>query len=75
VYIDHFPSGLELMIIEIDTLEQQHTEKIESKVKDVDRIRISYASSSRVAFWGIIRALQSDINICYPPPQTSSPPE
>jgi hypothetical protein len=27
---------------------------------------------SRVAFWGVIRALQSDINICYTP-QTSAP--
>jgi hypothetical protein len=27
---------------------------------------------SRVAFWGVIRALQSDINICYTP-QISAP--
>jgi hypothetical protein len=40
------PAALTLVSIEIDTLEQQQTEKIETEVKDVDRIRITkvYAS-------------------------------
>ncbi len=47
-------------------LEQKQTEKIETEVKrDVDRIRISkvYGCCPGVAFWGVIRALQSNINI------------
>jgi hypothetical protein len=61
--------------IEIDTLEQQQTEKFETEVKDVDRIRITkvYASCPGLAFWGLIGALQSDINICYPPQLSASP--
>jgi hypothetical protein len=60
--------------VEIVTLEQQQTKKIETEVKYVDRIQITkvYASCPGVVFWGVIRALQSDINICYPP-QPSSP--
>jgi hypothetical protein len=42
-------------------LEYQQTEKIETEVIDVDRIRMI----SKVAFWWVIRAIQSDINICY----------
>jgi hypothetical protein len=40
---------------EIDTLEWQQTEKIETEVKDVDRIESIqvYATLSRVSFWGI----------------------
>jgi hypothetical protein len=39
-------------------------------VKDVKRIRITkvYASCPGMAFWGVIGTLQSDKNICYPPP-------
>jgi hypothetical protein len=39
------------------------------RVVDGIRIRQVYACAmlSRVAFWGVIRALQSDINIWYPP--------
>jgi hypothetical protein len=38
---------------EIDTIEEQQTEKIETEVKDVDRIRTSiqvYAALSRMSF-------------------------
>ncbi len=35
--------------------------EFETEVRDTERKRI------RVAFWGVIRALQPDINICYPP--------
>ncbi len=50
-------------------LEQQQTEKIETEVRDVDRIRITkvYACCLGWPSGGVIRALQSDINICYPP--------
>jgi hypothetical protein len=56
-------------------LDQYQTEKIETEVKDVDRIRITkvYVSCPGVAFWGVIRALQSDINICYNPPSLHLP--
>ncbi len=47
-------------------LEQQKTEKIESEVRDVDRIRISKCVPG-VAFWRVIRALQSNINRYFPP--------
>ena len=55
-------------------LEQQQTEKIETEVRDVDRIRVieTVRMLSRVAFWGVIRALQADTNICYTP-QPSAP--
>jgi hypothetical protein len=50
-------------------LEQQKTEKIETEVRDVERIRITnvYACCPGWPYKGVIRALQSDINICYPP--------
>ncbi len=51
-----------LCIIEIDTLEYQQTEKIETELKDVESVRLL----SRVAFWGVIRALLLVLNICYP---------
>jgi hypothetical protein len=52
-------------LIHRDTfLEQQQTEKIETEVRDVDRIRITCTLASR----GVIRVLQSDIKICPPPP-------
>ncbi len=38
-------------------------------MRDIDWIH----KLSRVAFWGVIRALQSHINICYYPPACSSP--
>jgi hypothetical protein len=40
---------------EIDTLEYQQTEKIETEMKDIDRIRRLqvYAILSRVSFWGL----------------------
>jgi hypothetical protein len=54
--------------IEIDTLEYQQTEKIETELEDVDRIRIRkvYACCPGLAFWGVIRALLLVINIGYP---------
>ncbi len=59
-------------------LEQQQTEKIKTDVRDVDRIRITNDESvrmlSRVAFWWIIRALQSDINKRYTPLSTEDLP-
>ncbi len=54
-----------VMSTEIETLEQQQTEKIETEVGDVDRIQITkvYACCPwRPSGW-VIRALQSDINI------------
>ncbi len=56
-------------------LDQHQTEKNETEVKDVDRIRITkvYASCPGAAFWVVIRVLQSDINICYNPPVFISP--
>ena len=48
-------------------LEQQETEKIETEVRDVDRRRITKVYDC-LGFWGVIRALQSDINICFSPP-------
>jgi hypothetical protein len=50
-------------------LEQQETEKIESEVRDVDRIRIMRCVRMlpRVAFWEVISALQSNINRSFPP--------
>jgi hypothetical protein len=39
--------------IEIDTLEYQQTEKIETELKDVDTSKQVYAALSRVSFWGI----------------------
>jgi hypothetical protein len=61
------PKGIAELCNHRDTyLEQQQTEKIETEVRDVDRIRITKVSL--VAFWGvIIRALLLDINICYTP--------
>jgi hypothetical protein len=55
-------------------LDQHQTEKIETEVKDVDRIQITkvYTSCLGEAFWGVIRALQSDINICHKPPPPPS---
>ncbi len=52
-------------------LEQQETEKIKSEVRDVERIRISRCMP-RVAVWGVIRALQSNINR-YFSPQPAAP--
>jgi hypothetical protein len=54
--------------IEIDTLEYQQTEKIETELEDVDRIRIRkvYACCPRWHSGGVIRALLLVINICYP---------
>jgi hypothetical protein len=51
-----------------EIVESQQTEKIETEVRDVDRMRIreSVRMLSRMVFWGVIRALQSDINIYYP---------
>jgi hypothetical protein len=40
-------------------------------VKDVVRTKV-YASCPGAALWGVIIALQSNINICYPP-QSASP--
>ena len=65
--------------IEIDTLEQHQTEKIDTEVKDIEDM-IGYESQKCMhpvhgaAFWGVIRALQSDINLFYPPPPQSSSP-
>jgi hypothetical protein len=41
-YVENIPAKvkLEALTIEIDTLEYQQTEKIETELKDVDRIRI-----------------------------------
>jgi hypothetical protein len=52
--------------IEIDTLEYQQTEKTETELKDVDRIRIRkvYACCPGWHSGGAIRALLSVINIC-----------
>ena len=49
--------------VEIDTLEYQQTEKIETELEDVYRIRIRkvYASCPGWSSGGVIRALQSDI--------------
>jgi hypothetical protein len=46
---------MEDVSIEIDTLEYQQTEKIETELKDVDRIRANRCTQlfSRVSFWGI----------------------
>ncbi len=46
-------------------LDRPPVHKIETEVRDDKRIRIMkvYACCP-----GVIRALQSDINICYPPP-------
>jgi hypothetical protein len=48
---------------------EQQTEKIETEVRGVDRIQITevYACCPGVAFWRVIRALQSNINIYYSP--------
>ncbi len=49
--------------------------EIETEVRDVDKIRITKVNIrllSRATFWGVIRVLQSNINICYPP-QLSAP--
>ncbi len=56
-------------------LEQQETEKIDTEVRDVDRILITevYACCPGWHSEGVIRALQSVINICYPPPSFSFP--
>jgi hypothetical protein len=55
-------------------LEQHQTEKTETAMRDVNRIRInkSVRMVSRVDFWGVIRALQSKINI-YFYPQPAAP--
>jgi hypothetical protein len=55
-------------------LEQQETEKIESEVRDVDRIRITKCVRMlpRVAFWRVIKALRSNINR-YFSPQPAAP--
>jgi hypothetical protein len=49
--------GIILRVIstEIDTIEEQETEKIETEVKDDDRIRkhTGVRRLSRVSFWGI----------------------
>jgi hypothetical protein len=56
-------------------LDQQQTEEIVTKVKDIGaRWDTNYESVrmlSRVAFWGVIRALQSDINVSYSPHHAS----
>jgi hypothetical protein len=59
---------------EIDTLEYHQTEKIETEVKDVDRIlRIEvYAALSRVSFWGIPF---TQYHICTIPPLPTAPPQ
>ncbi len=50
-------------------LEQQQTEKIENKVRDVGRIRITnvYTCCPGWLSGGVIRALKSNINIYYSP--------
>jgi hypothetical protein len=61
-------------------LEQHQTEKIDTEVNNIEDM-IGYESQKCIhpvhgaAFWGVIRALQSDINLFYPPPppQSSSP--
>jgi hypothetical protein len=55
-------------------LEQQQTEKIETEVRDVDRIRVieTVRMLSRVAFWRVIRSFQSNINLYYSP-QSAAP--
>jgi hypothetical protein len=46
-------------------LKRQQSEKIETEVRDVDRDtnHVSVRMLSRVAFWGVMRAYQSNIKI------------
>jgi hypothetical protein len=55
-------------------LDQQQTEKTETEVRDVDRLRITkvYVCCPGWPSGGVTRALQSEINI-YSPPAFSSP--
>jgi hypothetical protein len=72
IIIRDYGVSLIIIYIEIDTQRNSRQRKLKLSWETTTN-QESVRMLSRVAFWGVIKALQSDINIWYPSPPFISP--